>query len=105
MNEWILIGGMALVTVLTRYPVLVLVGRIPLPDRVFRALRFVPVAVLTAISAREVLVRDGELALQVWNPYLAGALVAVVVSYYTRNLLYTIIGGMVVFFLWRWLFL
>ncbi len=34
MNELIMVAGMAIVTFLIRYPTMVLVGKIPLPDRV-----------------------------------------------------------------------
>ena len=60
MNEVRLIVGMALVTFAVRYPVLVLVGKIPLPDRVFRALRYVPPAVLAAIIVPAVLMPDNK---------------------------------------------
>ena len=48
MNEVLLVAGMALVTFGVRYSVLVLVGRMPLPQPLVRALRFVPPAVLCA---------------------------------------------------------
>ena len=101
MNEIILIMGMLIVTYLARYPLLVLVGRISLPDRVFRALRYVPVAVLTAISVPVVLLSDGQINLQPSNAYLVGGIVAVIVSWRTKNLLLTIVIGMAVFLLWR----
>ena len=59
MNETLLIVGMAGVTLAVRYPVLALVGRLPLPEPVFRALRFVPPAVLAAIIVPGVLFKDG----------------------------------------------
>ena len=62
-DEILLISGMTLVTFLARYPLLALVRRIELPERVFRRLRYVPVAVLTAIVAPELLIRDGAPAL------------------------------------------
>ena len=101
MNEWLLIAGMTAVTYATRYPVLALLGRLPLPPALFRALRLVPVAVLTAISVPAVLAPAGELQATFANPYLWGSLVAVAVSWRTRNLLATIVVGMLVFALAR----
>lgn len=101
MQEFLLILGMMLVTFAARYPVMVIVGRIQLPDRVFRALRFVPVAVLTAIIVPELFVRDDQLSITLGNAYLVGGIVAVFVSWKFRNLLLTIIVGMTTFFLWR----
>ena len=103
MNEWLMIACMTAVTFSTRYPVLALLGRLPLPPTLFRALRFVPVAVLTAISVPAALAPSGTLALSLSNPHLWGSLAAVLVSWRTRNLLATIIVGMVVFALVRWL--
>lgn len=96
-----LILGMTLVTLVARYPVLALMGRIELPGRVFRALRFIPVAVLTAIIAPELLIREGAPALTIGNAYLFGGLAAMLVAWRWGNLLLTIVAGMGGFFLWR----
>ena len=101
MNEILLIAGMALVTFAARYPVLALVGRLQLPTRVLRALRFVPPAVLTAIVVPEMLIRDGDFALRPDNAYLVAGVVAALVSWRTKNLLLTISLGMGVFLVWR----
>ena len=100
-EELHLIIGMMLVTYLVRYPVLAIVGRVPLPDRVVRALRFVPVAVLSAIIAPELIFRDGNLALTPTNEYLVAGLIALLVALRWGNLLITLAAGMASFFLWR----
>jgi branched-subunit amino acid transport protein len=105
MNEALLIVGMALVTFLVRYPVLALVGKIPLPERVFQALRYVPPAVLSAIIVPAVLLPDGDsLLLGLENRRLVAALVAALVAWRTKNLLLTIIIGMAVLLLWGIIF-
>lgn len=102
MDELILILGMAAVTFVVRYPVLVLVGKIPMPDPVFRALRYVPPAVLAAIIAPAVLLgEDGSLALTPDNSYLVATLAAGLVAWRTKNLLLTIVIGMAVLLGWR----
>ncbi len=101
MHETLLIIGMGVVTFATRYPLLALVGRVQLPRRVFAALRFVPVAVLTAIIAPAMLRPEGHIALTPENSYLVGGLVAMLIAWYSRNLLYTIAGGLAFFLLWR----
>lgn len=104
MNEFLLILGMALVTFAVRYPVLALVGRIPLPERVFQALRYVPPAVLAAIVAPALLLPDGpRLALTPENARLAAGLVAALVAFKTKNLLLTIVLGMLALWAWGWL--
>ncbi len=100
-DEALLIAGMMAVTLLARYPLLAIVGRLSLPPRAIRALRFVPVAVLSAIIAPELLIRDGAPALTLANAYLIGGLVALAVAWRWGNLLATITAGMGSFYLWR----
>ena len=101
MNEFILILGMALVTFAVRYPVLVLVGKIPLPDRVFKALRYVPPAVLTAIIVPAVLMPEGTVDVSPTNAYLVAGIASALVAWRSKSLLLTIIVGMVVMLLWQ----
>ena len=103
-NEWILIIGMMLVTFLPRYIPMLVVGRLPMPDRLFRALRYVPVAVLTAISVPAALMPQDKVDFGISNAYLYASIVAVLIAWRTQNLLYTIGGGMLIFFLWRFIF-
>lgn len=101
--ELILITGMMLVTFLPRYLPMLIVGRIPMPDSLFRALRYVPVAVLTAILVPEALVRDNQVTFALSNAYLYASIISILIAWRTKNLLLTITGGMLVFFLWRML--
>lgn len=102
MNEALLVGGMALVTFAIRYPVLALLGRVSLPAIALRALRYVPIAVLTAIIVPAALYPDNQAHLQVGpgNAHLIGALVAGIVAWRTQSLLLTIMAGMVALWLW-----
>jgi branched-subunit amino acid transport protein len=104
MNEVLIILGMMVVTFGVRYPVLAIVGRVDLPEPVLRALKYVPVAVLTAIIAPAVLIQEDKIDLMPDNAYLIGAIVAIIVSWRTKNLLATIVIGMAVFLIWRGLF-
>jgi branched-subunit amino acid transport protein len=101
MNEFLLIAGMAIVTMATRIPVLVLLSRRKMPDAVFRALKYVPPAVLSAIILPIVLLPDNKLDISLANETLIASIVAVLVSWRTRNLLLTIIIGMAALLLWR----
>jgi branched-subunit amino acid transport protein len=104
MNELYLIGGMALVTFLIRYGLIGMSGRIKLSDWATQMLRYVPPAVLTAIATPAVLISgDGELMFSYTNARLVGAIAAILVSYWTKNLLLTIVLGMLAFFGWQWL--
>lgn len=102
MNELYLIGGMALVTFSIRYGLIGMSGRIKLSASLIQMLRYVPTAVLTAIVAPAVLMPGGdELMLSYTNPRLVGAVTAILVSYWTKNLLLTIVLGMLAFFGWQ----
>lgn len=103
MNEFYLIAGMAAITFTIRYSLLYLGGRFQLSPKMTDLLRYVPPAVLTAIVVPAVLMPSGDsLMLTPTNARLMGAIVAVVVSYKTKNLLLTIGLGMVTFLLWQW---
>jgi branched-subunit amino acid transport protein len=99
-NEFLLITGMALVTFAVRYPVLALVGKIQMPERIFKALRYVPPSVLAAIILPEMVLREGQLALSPDNARLVAGIVGGLVAWRTKNLLLTIVLGMLT--LWAW---
>lgn len=104
MNELYMIGGMALVTFAIRYAMFLAAGRFEFPARVVNALRYVPPAVLTALIVPAVLIPDGQrINLSYTNAYLIGALAALGVSWLSKNLLLTILLGMLVFWGWQWL--
>jgi branched-subunit amino acid transport protein len=103
MNEVIIIIGMALVTFAIRYPLLALLGKINLPEPVFRALKYVPPAVLTAIIVPAMLFKNDELVISYTNDFLIAGIISGVVAWRSKNLLLTIVVGMAVLLLWRWL--
>ncbi len=104
MNEVLLIVGMTAVTFLPRYGVLALLGRLEMPKPVFRALRYVPVTVLSAIIFPDLLLKDNNLNLNLNNSFLAAGIVAALVSWRTKNMLLTIVVGMVTLWIWRAVF-
>jgi branched-subunit amino acid transport protein len=100
-NELLLILGMALVTVATRYPVLAFVSKAGLPPSLLAALKFVPPAVLTAIIVPTLLAPNGELDITLSNDYLVAGLVTTFVAWRSKNLLLTLAIGMAAFWGWR----
>jgi branched-subunit amino acid transport protein len=94
MNIWIVmvIGG--LLTFGTRLSFIFLMDRIKVSDWFRRGLRFVPVAVLSAIILPELTSPDGALFLSWRNPQLLAGMVAVLVAWKTKNVLLTILAGM-----------
>ena len=102
MNEALLIGGMAIVTFLIRYPVLAFSGRLKLSPQFVQVLGYVPPAVLTAIIVPSVLMPTANaIDLSLTNARLVGAIVAVAIGFWRQNLLLTIGGGMLAFFGWQ----
>jgi branched-subunit amino acid transport protein len=100
MSEVVLVAGMAFVTFMIRYPVLALLGKMPMPEPILRALRYVPPAVLSAIIVPAVLMPNDEFKIAN-NAFLVAALVAILVSWRTKSLLLTIVIGMASLWLWR----
>lgn len=104
MSELYLIVGMALVTFSVRYGLIGMSGRIKLSPQFMQMLRYVPPAVLTAIVAPAVLMPAGnEMIFSYTNARLVGAIAAILVCYRTKNLLLTIVLGMLTFLCWQWL--
>jgi branched-subunit amino acid transport protein len=98
---WITIVGLALVTFLTRNFFIVLGDAVRLPDRVQHALRYAPACALTALIAPDVLAQNGAWAIELTNPKLVGALIAILTMLITRSTLSTMALGMGAFFLVR----
>lgn len=103
MNEIFLITGMALVTFAIRYSMFAVAGRIEFPAWLVRTLQYTPAAVLTALIVPAVLMPAGDtIKFSYTNPYLVGALVAGGVGWFSKNLLLTIVLGMLAFWGWQW---
>ena len=84
---WMAIAGMAVVTYLTRAPLLLGLARRPLPPRVRLWLRFIPLAVLPALAAPLILAPGGQLQVRATEPALWGAVVVFVLAALRTNLL------------------
>lgn len=105
MNEFYLIIGMTAVTFGIRYVLFAMADSINFPDTLKRALNYVPIAVLTAIIFPAALMPKGELFLDWKNPYLIGAIVAIAISYWKKSMLLTVVVGLIVFSLWKFIVL
>jgi len=94
MNIWIIMLIAGLLTFTTRLSFIFLLDRIKVPDWFRRGLRFVPVAVLSAIIVPELTSPNGTLLISWHNPQLLAGLVAILVAWRTKNVLLTIAAGM-----------
>jgi branched-subunit amino acid transport protein len=100
---WVLIVG-GLLTIATRLSFILLLDRIKVPDWFRRGLRFVPVAVLSAIILPELTSPNGSLFISWRNPQLLAGAVAVLVAAKTKNVILTILAGIAALLLLQGLF-
>jgi branched-subunit amino acid transport protein len=104
MNIWVvmLIGG--LITFAIRFSFIYLFGKFHIPETVRKALHYVPPAVLSAIVFPELLLPNGTLNFSFSNYRLLAGLVAMLVAWWTKNILITILAGMIALFVFRFFF-
>ena len=91
-----------LVTYGLRLSLIGLAGRVSLPTQAARALRYVPVAALTALVVPDLLGGAAGMGMVTHNPRLWAGVVAVLVAWRTRNVLLTVAAGMGVLWLLQW---
>ena len=87
--------GMTIVTYIPRMLPLAVLSRINVSQGVLDWLSYVPVAVLSALLAPELLLRDGQLFLSPDNTYLLAAIPCFIAGYYTKSIFFTVVTGMV----------
>lgn len=99
MNIWLvmLLGG--LITFGMRFSLIYLFGRFEVAELIRKALHYVPPAVLSAIIFPELFLRAGALNITLDNYRLLAGVVAVLVAWFSKNTLITIIAGMMALFL------
>ena len=95
MNIWLimLIGG--LITFGMRFSLIFLFGKFEVPQTMRKALHYVPPAVLSAIILPELVFQSNQLNLSLGNTQLLAGIVAILVAWFTKNTLLTILAGMI----------
>jgi branched-subunit amino acid transport protein len=94
MNIWWIMILAGLITYLIRLSFIQLFGLIKVPPRLISALRYVPAAVFSAIIFPELLMPSGTFSLSWKNSHLLAGLLAVIVAWKTRSVVWTILTGM-----------
>ncbi len=94
LDLWLVLLAGGLLTYATRLSFILIMGRMEVPVWLRRSLRFVPPAVLSAIIFPELFLHTGSLDLSSNNHRLLAGILAILVAYRTRNILLTIIAGM-----------
>jgi branched-subunit amino acid transport protein len=102
-NVIITLLGMGVVTYLTRVLFIVGMKGDKLPPFIIRWLSYVPVAVLAAIIFPMIAAPEKRLDLTYTNPYLLAGVAATAIALATKNLIITVVGGMGVILLLKFL--
>jgi len=101
---WLIIGGMAFVTILNRAGFILLSGKFTLPPRVQRALKYAPAGALAAIAVPDIFMSQGHIDVSFENVRLIAGLFSFSIAVLARSTLPAIIGGMLALHaLQRWL--
>ncbi len=103
MNIWLVFVLGGLVTFGIRLSFIYLFSHSGLPAGLRSALRYVPIAVLSAIILPELFYTGGRLNISLENPRLLAGIVAVLIAWRTRSALITILLGMAALFIFQWL--
>ena len=104
MTLWLVVLAAGLLTFGTRLSFIVLLHRIKFPGWFLRGLRFVPMAVLSAIILPQLATRNNVLDISFRNPQLFAGALAILVAWRTKNVLLTILSGMAALLLFQAVF-
>jgi len=99
---WITILGMGGISFLLRASFILFSNRLSLSPVIKRSLRFVPAAVLAAIVAPALFYTDSG-TFHPYNLRMMAAIIAGVVALKSKNLLLTLVVGMLSLWLMQWL--
>jgi len=94
---WAVIVGMAILNFLVRFPPIAIVSRLDLPKSVMRWLSFVPVSVMGALVAGEVLRPGGTWVAPLTSPSIYAAVITALTFHFSRSFLGATVAGMASF--------
>jgi branched-subunit amino acid transport protein len=104
MSPWLIIGLIGAGTFLTRLSFIGIIGERQIPGWCLPPLRYVAPAVLAALVAPAVILNDGSVDLSpVTNPRLLAAVLAGIVTWRLKNVVWAILVGMTALWLLQWL--
>lgn len=99
MITWLTIGGMAVVSYLTRsLPILMMWGKPP--QFLERYLRYIPPSIFIALMLPDLLLPNGKFELGI---FLWSGIAGMVAAYFSRNIVVTLVCGIIFFNILRWL--
>ena len=92
---WLSIIIAGILTYLTRMTMIALVSRDMLGDRIKDVLAYVPSAVFPAIIFPAIFINDYGSFIEVNDPKIFAAIIAIIVGYFSRNVIATILSGLI----------
>ena len=84
-----------LLTYFTRMTMVALISKDMLGDKVKAVLEYVPSAVFPAIIFPGIFINDYGTFIEFNDPKIFGALVAVIIGYFSKNIIATILAGLI----------
>ena len=91
---WLSVIAAGILTYITRMTMITLVDRRVLSTKLKQVLGYVPAAVFPAIIFPAIFFNDYGDLIEINNPKIYGAIVAIVVGYLSRNIIATIFSGL-----------
>ena len=91
---WVSIIIAGIITYFTRMTMIALVSRDMLGEKTKAVLAYVPSAVFPAIIFPAIFINDYGSFIEMNDPKISGAITAVFVGYFTRNIIATILSGL-----------
>ncbi len=96
---WLSIIIAGILTYFMRMTMIALISRDMLGDRIKAVLEYVPSAVFPAIIFPAVFINDYGVFVDINDHKIFGAIVAVIVGYFSKNIIATILAGLVSYWL------
>ena len=92
---WLSIIIAGILTYFTRMTMIALVSRDMLGDRIKAVLAYVPSAVFPAIIFPAIFINDYGSFIEMNDPKIFASIVAIIVGYFSRNVIATILSGLI----------
>ena len=102
---WLSITIAGILTYFTRMTMIVLVRRDLLGEKIKAVLAYVPSAVFPAIIFPAIFINDYGAYIEMNDPKIFGALVAIIVGYFSKNVIATIFSGLLSYWIIIFVFL
>ena len=94
MSDWALIIYCGLITYLTRFTMIALIKKEMFNDRIREILSFVPSAIFPAIIFPAIFINDYGKFVEIHDPKIFAAIIAIIVGYFSKSIISTILSGL-----------